>query len=155
MSDYDSNFYRWTQMQAAALRAKDFAALDLESLAEEIESLGRSDRRAIVSHMERLLRHPLKWREQPQGRGPSWRSTIRHARREIAKLLAESPSLHDYPARQMETTYRHAREDAADETGLPLATYPEACPWAPERVLGADFWPEVEAKADAPSSGAL
>jgi hypothetical protein len=54
----------------------------------------------------------LKWREQPQGRGPSWRGTIRHTRREIAKLLAESPSLHDYPARQMAAAYRHAREDA-------------------------------------------
>jgi hypothetical protein len=154
MGDYDADFYRWTQTQAAALRAKDFAALDLENLAEEIESLGRSDRRAIVSHLERLLLHLLKWREQPQGRGPSWRSTIRHARREIAKLVAESPSLHDYP-RQMMAAYRHAREDAADETGLPLATFPEACPWAPEQVLDADFWPVMGAKEDASSSGAL
>jgi hypothetical protein len=155
MSDYDTDFYRWTQTQATALRAKDFAALDLENLAEEIESLGRSDRRAIVSHLERLLLHLLKWREQPHGRGPSWRSTIRHARREIAKLLAESPSLHDYPARQMAAAYRHAREDAADETGLPLATLPEACPWVPEQVLDADFWPEVGAGKDASSPGAL
>jgi Domain of unknown function DUF29 len=149
MSDYDTDFYRRTQTQAAALRAKAFAALDVETLAEEIESLGRNDRRAIVSHMERLQLHLLKWREQPQGRGPSWRSTIRHARREIAKLLAESPSLHDYPAREMAAAYRHVREDAADETGLPLATFPEACPWAPEQVLDTDFWPEVEAKEDA------
>jgi Domain of unknown function DUF29 len=56
MGDYDTDFYRWTQTQAAALRAKDFATLDLENLAEEIESLGRSDRRAIVSHLERLGR---------------------------------------------------------------------------------------------------
>lgn len=153
MGDYDTDFYRWTQTQATALRAKDFAALDLENLSEESESLGRSNRRAIVSHMERLMLHLLKWREQPQGRGPSWRSTIRHARREIAKLLAESPSLYDYPARQMAAAYRHAREDAADETGLPLATFPEVCPWVPEQVLDADFWPEVE--EDASSSGTL
>jgi Domain of unknown function DUF29 len=149
MSDYDTDFYPWTQTQAAALRAKDLAALDLENLAEEIESLGRSDRRAIVSHLERLLLYLLKWCEQPQGRGLSWRSTIRHARREIAKLLAESPSLHDYPARQMAAAYRHAREDAADETGLPLATIAEACPWAPAQVLDADFWLEVETAEDA------
>src|SRR5919201_4502011 len=144
MSDYDTDFYRWTQKQAAALRAKDFAALDLENLAEEVESLGRSDRRAIVSHLERLLLHLLKWREHPQGRGPSWRSTIRHAQREIAKLLAESPSLHDYPSRQMAAAYRHAREDAADETGLPLATFPEAWPRGAEQGLGADLWAEGE-----------
>jgi hypothetical protein len=149
MNTYDTDFYRWTQTQAAALRAKDFAALDLGNLAEEIESLGRSDRRAVVCHLERLLLHLLKWREQPQGRGPSWRSTIRHARREIGKLLAESPSLHDYPARQMAAAYRHAREDAADATGLPLTTFPEACPWAPEQVWDADFWPVMEEQDDA------
>jgi hypothetical protein len=60
MSDYGADFYQWTQMQAAALRAKDFAALDLDNLAEEIGSLGRSDRRAIVSHLECLLLHLLK-----------------------------------------------------------------------------------------------
>jgi hypothetical protein len=144
MSDYDTDFYQWTQMQATALRAMDFATLDLDNLAEEIESLGRGDRRAVVSHLERLLLHLLKRREQPQGRGPSWRSTIRHTRREIAKLIAESPGLHDYPARQLAAAYRHAREDAADEAGLPLATFPEACPWVPEQVLDADFLPEVE-----------
>jgi hypothetical protein len=149
MSDYDTDFYRWTQTQATALRRKDVVALDLDNLAEEIESLGRSDRRAIVSHLERLLLHLLKWREQPQGRGPSWRSTIRHARREIAKLLAESPSLHDYLSRQLAAAYRHAREDVMDETGLSLATFPEACPWAPEQVLHADFWPEEQAEEDA------
>ena len=149
MSDYDTDFYRWTQTQAAALRAKDVAAMDLDNLAEEIESLGRSDRRTIVSHLERLLLHLLKWREQPQGRDPSWRSTIRHARREIAKLLAESPSLHGYPVRQMAAAYRHAREDAADETDLPLETFPDAYPWVPEQVLDADFWPEEQVEEDA------
>jgi hypothetical protein len=149
MSDYDADFYRWTQKQAAALRVKDFAALDLENLAEEIESLGRSDRGAIVSHLERLLLHLLQWRWQSQGSGPRWRTTIRHARREIAKLLAESPSRHDYPARQLATAYRHARDDAADETGVPLATIPKVCPWAPDEVMQADFLPEVGAEADA------
>jgi hypothetical protein len=149
MSDYDTDFYQWTQTQAAALRAKDVTALELDNLAEEIESLGRSDRRAIVRHLERLLLHLLKWRGQPQGRGPNWRSTIRPAQREIANLLAESPSLHDYPARQLAASYRHAREDAVDETSIPLATFPEACPWVPEQVLDADFWPEVEAEEDA------
>ena len=75
---------------------------------------------------------------------------IRHARREIAKLLTERPSLHDYPARQLAAAYRHAREDAVDETGFPLATFPEACPWVPEQILDVDFWPEEQAQEDAP-----
>jgi len=62
---YDTDFYAWTQTQGAAIRAKDVAALDIEHLAEEIESLGKRDRRAIESYLERLLLHLLKWRDDP------------------------------------------------------------------------------------------
>ncbi len=68
-TNYEQDFYAWTQAQAAALRAKDWAALDVENLAEEIASLGRSDRRVIESQLVRLLHHLLKWAYQPQGRG--------------------------------------------------------------------------------------
>jgi Domain of unknown function DUF29 len=142
MSQYDNDFYAWTQTQAAALRAKDWAALDLENVAEEIESLGRSDRRAIRSQLERLLQHFLKWAYQPQGRGSSWRGSIEQARHEIAELIAESPSLHDYPAQRLSDAYRYARRQAAHETGLPLATFPETCPWSLEQLQHEDFWPE-------------
>jgi hypothetical protein len=144
--NYDTDFYAWTQAQAAAIRAKDLAHLDIAHLAEEIESLGRSDRRAIGHYLERLLKHLLKWTYQPAQRprhGRSWDRSIRQSRRKMAELMAESPSLHDYPAQRLATAYRPAREDAADETGLPLATFPEACPWALAQVLDADFWPEA------------
>jgi hypothetical protein len=141
--DYDADFYAWTQQQAAALRAKDWAALDLEHLAEEIDSLGKSDRRALVSHLDRLLLHLLKWRYDP-ARDPrrGRQLSIRHARREIAELLADNRSLHGYSAERLADAYRYARGDAAIDTGLPLATFPEACPWAIAQVLEADFWPE-------------
>ena len=103
MSDYDTDFYGWTQTQAAAIRAKDLARLDLEHVAEEIESLGRRDRRAIGHYLERLLKHLLKWTYQPEQRprhGRSWARSIRQSRRKIAELMAESPSLHDYPAQR-------------------------------------------------------
>jgi hypothetical protein len=126
---YDIDFYQWTQTQAAALRAKDWAALDLDNLAEEIDSLGRSDRRAIMHQLERLLIHLLKWLTQPAHRaraGRMWRSSMRQARHAIAQLTGESPSLHDYPAQQLALTYRHARQQAADQTGLPLLTRVES-----------------------------
>jgi len=141
---YDTDFYQWTQTQATALRAKDWPALDLEHLAEEIESLGKSDRRAIESHLEGLLLHLVKWLYDPvhdPRRG--WQLTIRHARREIGKLLRDSPSLRDHPAQVLADAYRHARGDAAIDTGLPLATFPEACPWTVAQVLADDFLPEA------------
>jgi Domain of unknown function DUF29 len=143
MSDYDTDFYQWTQTQAAAIRAKDWPALDREHVAEEIESLGKSDRRAIESHLERLLLHLLKWRHDPvlePRRG--WQLTIRHARRELGRLLRDSPSLQDHPAHVLADAYRHARGDAAIDTGLPLATFPETCPWPTGQVLDEGFWPE-------------
>jgi hypothetical protein len=140
--DYDTDFYAWTQAQARALQAKDWPALDLDHLAEEIIDLGSNHRHAIESQMERLLHHLLKWCYDP-ARDPrrGWQLSMRHARREIAKLIEESRSLRDYPARYLATAYRHARGDAAIDTGLPLATFPEACPWPVERVLEEDFWP--------------
>ena len=65
MSDYDIDFYAWTQEQAAVLRAKESKTLDWDNLAEEIESLGRSERLAIESHLQNLLTHLLKWRYDP------------------------------------------------------------------------------------------
>jgi uncharacterized protein DUF29 len=93
---YDRDFLLWTEEQATALRRAKGAnlPLDWENLAEEIESLGKSDRRALHSHVRRVLRHLLKLTVSPAtapGRG--WRLTIREARKEIAIILRDSPSL--------------------------------------------------------------
>jgi len=143
---YDQDFYTWTQKQAALLRAGALHDLDVTHLAEEIKSLGQSDRRALGSHLRNLVLHLLKWYCQPAGRhtGPSWRSSIRNARAEIAVLLDDSPSLRREVSGLLARWYPLARQDAADETGLPLATFPEACPWTAEQVLAEDFWPEEE-----------
>jgi hypothetical protein len=144
VSDYDTDFYTWTQQQAQALRAKDWAALDLAHLAEEIETLGMNEKRAIGRQLQRLLTHLLKWRYQPTHRTPSWRRTIRQARDAITDVLEDNRRLRDHPAQRLPVAYRRARRDAADETGLPLATFPETCEWPPEQVLDEDFWPEPQ-----------
>jgi hypothetical protein len=145
MSDYDADFYTWTREQTEALRRKDWAALDVDHLAEEIADLGQSIENAIESHLERLLLHLLKYRYDPAQRPRrGWRLTIRHARREIARRLRKNPGLQHHPERYLAEAYRHARADAPDAMRLPPATFPEACPWAVEQVLDADFWPEGE-----------
>jgi hypothetical protein len=143
MSDYDTDFYAWTQAQAAALRAKEWAALDLEHLAEEMETLGRSERHGIERRLTTLLTHLLKYRYDPaEDPRRGWRVTIRRARREIAQLA--QGSLQHHPAHHLAEAYRHARADAPDETGLPLTTFPELCPWPVAQVLDEDFWPEAQ-----------
>jgi hypothetical protein len=144
MSTYDTDFYTWTQEQAAAIRAKNLAALDIDHLAEEIEDLGSNMQHAIESHLERLLLHLLKWRYDPaQEPRRGWRLTIRHARREIAKYLRRNSGLQHHPADYLAEAYHAIREDAAIDTDLPLSTFPEVCPWPVAQVLDADFWPEA------------
>jgi len=76
MSDYDDDFYAWTQTQAAALRAQQGEALDWRHLAEEIEDVGKSERRAVSSHLRVLLTHLLKWQVQPERRSDSWLHSV-------------------------------------------------------------------------------
>jgi Domain of unknown function DUF29 len=140
--DYDSDFYAWIHAQAEALRAKDWAALDVEHLVEELEGMARSDRRALGNHLKNLLLHLLKWAYQSDKQGSSWEDSIEEARESIEDLLEESrASLEAESRRQFAKQYARARRKASRETGLPLATFPEACPWSLAQVLDADFWP--------------
>jgi len=142
-SNYDSDFYAWAMEQAALIRAGNLAAVDLEHVAEEIESMGKTEKRELISRLKVLLLHLLKWRHQPGLRGNSWRLSIANTRDELADHLADNPSLKARLAETNATAYRYARREAALETGLPLATFPEICPWSFDQISGDDFWPEA------------
>ncbi len=139
---YDEDFYAWTMEQARLLRSGELAAIDAENIAEEIESMGKSDRREIESRLIVLLVHLLKWQFQPEMRSTSWSGTIREQRRKIDRLLAESPSLRPAVPGMLPQTYAEAREDAAEETGLSEEAFPEVCPLTVEQVLARGFLPE-------------
>ena len=140
---YEQDFYAWTQTTAGLIRAGKWRDLDPEALAEEVESLGKSQHRELGSRLDVLVLHLLKWGYQPRERSGSWRSTIRTQRRELRRLLQQNPSLRPLVPGAVTDGYPDARLDAGDETGLPLATLPATCPWTPEQVLDADFWPEA------------
>jgi hypothetical protein len=140
---YDTDFDAWTQVQAAALRAKHWAILDIEHLAEEVEELRKSERRAVRSQLRRLMSHLLKWHYQPQRRSDSWQVTITDARRLLADDLEDSTNLARELPSLADWAYPRARREAAKDIGLPLATFPEACPWSLERVLDEDFLPDA------------
>jgi hypothetical protein len=152
---YERDFYAWTQAQAAALRGKRWDVLDLEHLAEEIESLGKRDRRALESHLRVLLTQLLKWRYQPDQRarrGLSWRRSLRNARDAIEQVLRDSPSLRGKLPEALAWAYPRACEQAADETGLPLRIFPETWPWSLEQLQDRHFLPEAAEEAHGDSS---
>ena len=141
MVTYHADFYLWTQQQANLLRQGALSALDVENLIEEIESMGKRDRRAIGSYLRDVIMHLLKWHYQPQRRGMSWQASINAGRDEIEVLLNESPSLNPQLSTIITDEYRRARKQASLETGLPLTTLPEQCPFTTEQIVG-DWWLE-------------
>jgi hypothetical protein len=134
--------YRWTRQKAKLLRAGKLSELDLDNLAEEIQSLGERDRREVDSRLMLILAHLLKWRYQPEKRTRSWQATIATQRGEIELILEQSPSLRRSAITRFPKTYARAVRQALAETGLPLGTFPPSSPFAPEQALDPDFMPK-------------
>ena len=140
---YETDFYLWTQQQADLLRQGQFNRVDLDAanIAEEIESMGRREKHSIRSYLFNVIMHLLKWQYQPQRRGTSWKLSIRNGRDQIAWQIKDSPSLRPQLEGLLAEVYPSARENAADETGLPLTTFPDVCPFTVEQITG-DWWPD-------------
>jgi hypothetical protein len=139
---YDSDFHAWANEQAALLRAGRLSEADIENIAEEIESMGRSEKRELVSRLTVLLVHLLKWRYQPGLRGRSWALTIEQQRLRLGKHLAENPSLKSQLDEAMADSYQDARIDAERETRLARSVFPPACPFTFDEAMNPDFWPD-------------
>ena len=142
---YENDFFAWTQNQAGLLRARDPRGLDWDNLAEEIDSMGRRDRRELESRLRLILHHLLKWQAQPGLRSRSWQSTLREQRREAEKLLKESPSLHPQLPALINEAYPEALADALDETGFRPQAFPIDCRFTIEQILDPDYLPDDEA----------
>jgi Domain of unknown function DUF29 len=138
---YDSDYFLWSEHQAALLRQGKLTLLDIENLAEEIESLGKSDRRALMSQVSRLLVHLLKWQFQAERRSASWEKSIRSARRSISRILEDSPSLRDAMTARLMKEYDLARRDATRETGLAESEFPDLIPYSNAQILDEEFLP--------------
>ncbi|NEP22275.1 MAG: DUF29 domain-containing protein [Moorea sp. SIO1F2] len=141
---YTKDFNSWTQQTAQLLREGRWQEIDLENLIEEVEDLGKSERRGITSQLIRLLLHLLKWQYQHQRRSDSWLDSITDARTQIELAIEDSPSLRSYPAEQLEQSYQRARRKAAQQTGMSVSVFPEACPYSLELILDQDWLPEAE-----------
>ena len=138
---YEHDFYAWANEQAALLRAGNLSAADIENIAEEIESMGRSERRELVSRLTVLLLHLLKWQYQPERRGASWEASIANTRDQLGVHLRDNPSLKAQLPESIAAAYRYARRDAAGETSLRISTFPAVCPWSVEQAMDEGFWP--------------
>jgi len=138
---YETDFWAWTQEQANFLRHCQWNQLDLPNLIEEIESLGRKERKELRNRLSILIGHLLKWEYQPEQRSRSWLATIRVQRRETRTLLSENPSLKPYLEEALQNAYTNGRDLASGETNLPLSTFPNECLYTLEEILSDHFYP--------------
>lgn len=140
---YEQDFFAWTVQNAQLLREGNLSDLDILNIAEELESMGKHDKRTLLSRLTVLLMHLLKWHFQASFRSKSWELTIKEQRRQIEKLLKDSPSLKRYLYDAgIRETFADALEIACDETGLPATAFHDNCPYSMEQLLDKQFFPD-------------
>jgi len=142
MINYQRDFYGWTLEQAELLRTGQWQAVDAVNLIEEIESMGRSEKRALESRLIVLMTHLLKWQYQPSRRGKSWELTIRGQRASCLDILDDNPSLKSKINEIFIKSYFRAKIETSKETGLDESQFPVECPYSLVQLLNNDFYPD-------------
>lgn len=141
LAHYDTDVVAWASEQARLIRAGRFDLLDLEHIAEEIEDVGKSEQRELMSRMAVLLSHLLKWQFQSERRSRSWENTISIQRKRIAIALKKTPSLKASlnDADWQEEAWLDAISQAQTETGLDV--FPDSCVWKMSDILTEGWLP--------------
>ena len=140
LNRYEQDFYGWTQEQSRLLRTGQWQLIDIQNLAEEIEDMGRAEKRELESRLEVLLMHLLKWQFQPSLRSRSWQLTIKEQRLRLQRHLKQNPSLKSAIHDLLADVYQLAVVGAQRETGLDI--FPDVCPYDFEQVMAEAFLPE-------------
>jgi len=138
---YHTDYSKWLDETVALLKTQRLNELDLANLIEELESVGKSDRRSLESNLRILLAHLLKWQYQPEKRTGSWLGSIKEHRRRCNKILVDGPGLKTHLVQAWDECYQDARDLAATETELPLEHFPAVCPYSLTAVLDTGFLP--------------
>lgn len=139
---YEKDFYGWAKENAELLRQKKFEEIDVEHLAEEIESMGESEKHQLESRFEILMAHLLKWHYQPEARSNSWQGTIKEQRYRISRLIEKNPSLKTKQQVIFDEAYKGAVYIASSEMRVNELQLPEVCPFSLEQCLDESFLPE-------------
>jgi len=139
---YETDYLKWIETTVERLQVQDYSNIDRENLIEEIEDMGRSERRNLKSNLIVVLTHLLKWQYQPQFRSGSWKGSIVEHRRRIREALKDSPSLKPYLEEVFAECYLDAVEQASAETELSVEIFPQLCPYTSAEVLDSNFLPD-------------
>ncbi len=140
---YNQDFFAWATEQAALLRDGRLSEADIDHIAEEIEAMGKSEKRELVSRLTVLLLHLLEWQHQPTLRSTSWGLTLEEQRNRLEDHLANNPSLKSGIGEMIAAAYRNAILGAARETGKDRNVFSVVCPWSLDQIIDSNFYPEA------------
>lgn len=138
---YEQDFYAWANEQAGLLRAGKLSEADIAHIAEEIESMGKTEKRELVNRLTVLLLHLLKWQFQPARRGKSWKNSVEVQRISLRSHMRDNPSLKSSLDDAITEAYRVAQLEAENEIGIDKDFFPSVCPWSFAQMMADDFWP--------------
>jgi hypothetical protein len=141
---YDTDYNLWVMETVDQLKNKNFDAIDLENLIEEVSDLSRRDKRKLESLLRRLFEHLLKlkyWESQITRNQGHWKGEIRTFRKQINNELKTSPSLNRHLLEIFDKCYQDAREIVSDKSQLSINTFPEALIGTMEEVLDENWLP--------------
>jgi hypothetical protein len=138
---YEKDFAAWCFSQAKILKIGQLRDLDVENIIEELESMGKQQRRTFTNLLEKVFMHLLKWMYQPTYRSKSWQNSINHHRKKAEFAIRDNPSLKSSLDQCVLEAYDLARTEAANETGLDIEIFPEAPPFTYEDAMKEGWLP--------------
>jgi hypothetical protein len=142
MSDYDTDILTWSERQGGLLRRRaagdlvNDAELDWPNIAEEVESVGRSQLSAVQSMLRQALIRMLKAEAWPLSREvPHWRAEARRFRDDSAEAFTPSMRQRIDWAALYARAVRATPETIDGQPPLPMAPL---CPMTLDALLGDD-----------------
>lgn len=134
---YETDYHAWALEQARRLR--DDEPIDAENIAEELESLGKSQQRELKNRIAEIIEHLLKLLLPDHLREPnerSWKVSVLKQRLAIEQLLEQSPSLRSLltPKLLAECYQDGLRLFRITDTAM-LGNAPEGCIFSWDEIL--------------------
>lgn len=138
---HEDDLYGWAVENASLLKQGKFNEADMEHIIQEMETLGRSNKRELVSRLGVLMAHLMKWQYQADKRNKSWKGTIERQRIEISAVLEENPSLKSQIKEIIPKAYKYALAILEEETPLDIQSLPSNCSYDFDQIIDDAFYP--------------
>ena len=139
---YERDFHLWVKTNTQLLKNNRFHEVDWQNLIEELDSMGRREKRELKSRLIVLIEHLLKlkyWETERAANARGWRITAIEQRRQIQLLLEDSPSLETLLPNLFPDCYQKARQDTLQKYQLPENQFPSDPAFDVKEALNSDF----------------